>query len=409
MKILHINFSEKGGPGIGAERLSQGLRSKKINSELFYFSKFTKSKRTPYLQKIKSKIIWKIQILIKKILLKFIFNVGHKETMSFNLLSSLNLNKILEIKKPDIVHLHWIGNEMLSMKTISQIKKPLIWTMHDMWPFCGAEHFTNNNNFANGYKAQNKNLIRKKFNVNRFIWNLKYKFLKNKNIVILCPSEWIRKRAKKSIIFQKKKIFTFPNIINSNDWKILPKPYLKKKYLNNTKKKVLLFSATSSVNHRKGFNFLFDAIENYLDQDFYYLLVAGVKPNLFDSLNIEKKFLGEISSISEMNMIYNMTDIYILPSLIESFGQVFIEAGACGVPSVAFQNTAAEDVILHKSTGYLAKYKSSKDIANGINWCKKNLISKKIICNKIRKNTINKYSYQKKIPKMIKLYNEMIR
>lgn len=41
----------------------------------------------------------------------------------------------------DIVHLHWVGAETLSIEDIGRINKPVIWTLHDMWPFCGIEHY----------------------------------------------------------------------------------------------------------------------------------------------------------------------------------------------------------------------------------------------------------------------------
>jgi len=51
------------------------------------------------------------------------------------------LHKVLNASDADVIHLHWINNEMISIKEIAKIKKPLVWTLHDMWPLCGAEHF----------------------------------------------------------------------------------------------------------------------------------------------------------------------------------------------------------------------------------------------------------------------------
>ena len=40
----------------------------------------------------------------------------------------------------------------MSIREIGKIQKPLIWTFVDMWPVCGAEHYSSNNDFLNGYK-----------------------------------------------------------------------------------------------------------------------------------------------------------------------------------------------------------------------------------------------------------------
>ena len=46
----------------------------------------------------------------------------------------------LNASDADLLHLHWIQGEMLSIPDIGRITKPVLWTLHDMWAFCGAEH-----------------------------------------------------------------------------------------------------------------------------------------------------------------------------------------------------------------------------------------------------------------------------
>ena len=37
-----------------------------------------------------------------------------------------------------------------SINQISKIKSKIVWTMHDMWPFCGAEHYTSDERYKRG-------------------------------------------------------------------------------------------------------------------------------------------------------------------------------------------------------------------------------------------------------------------
>ena len=55
-----------------------------------------------------------------------------------------NTLKRIDILNPDIVNLHWINNEMISIEEICRISKPLVWTIVDMWPFSGSEHYNQN-------------------------------------------------------------------------------------------------------------------------------------------------------------------------------------------------------------------------------------------------------------------------
>ena len=403
MKILHITFSKSGGAGIGVKRLQESLKQRKIKNETFFFDEFLNSKF-----QISNKIIWYLHIFLKKILIRFFSFLKKKNSISLNIFSNFNLSKLIKNKNPDIVHLHWIGNEMISMKQISQINKPLVWTMHDMWPVLGCEHYTSNNRFIHGFSSYNRPDYERGLDLDKITWDRKFKYLKKKKINIICPSNWIKSKVKKSFIFRSKDKFLCPYMIDQSQWKILPKKKLFISKEGPKKKTIIFFSATSSVNYRKGFSYLVEVINRYLKKENYLLLVAGTKPKLFDDLLIEKKFLGNVNSQKLLNKIYCSSDILVVPSILETFGQVFTEAGICGRPSVAFDGTGASDIIEHKITGYLAKYKSSKDLANGILWCEKKIKTQKNFSTLIRKKIIKKFSYEKNISKMIKIYGKIL-
>ena len=79
--------------------------------------------------------------------------------------NSNELLKQIQSINPDLVHLHWINNEMISIEQIGKITKPIVWTLHDMWPYCGAEHYTNDRRFIDGYNKKNKPGYEKGFDI----------------------------------------------------------------------------------------------------------------------------------------------------------------------------------------------------------------------------------------------------
>ncbi len=398
MKILHINFSKEGGAAIGVKRFHEALKDRGIRSEIFYFSEYLKKNS---INSLNTLIKWKIQVYLKKIIFKFFTNINSKESHSLNYFSVLKIKDILSEKKPDILHLHWIGNEMISIKDISKIDIPLVWTFHDMWPFCGGEHFTENNRFRSSYNKLSRSKYESGIDINKLLWEKKFKLLSNKKINIVCPSNWIKKKLDRDKIFKRNIKIISPYIIDKNKWEVKIK-----KGKNDREKKIkIVFIATSSVNYRKGFPYLYKAIEKYLDKDKYELVCVGDKPKFFDSITIEKKYLGYISNYKQIKKIYSSSDILVMPSLMESFGQIYIEAGICGLPCVAFKNTAAEDIVKHKFNGYLAKFKSSKDLANGIEWCRSQFLSS-LEKKKIKKMTIKNFS-NTKINNLVKLYKKI--
>ena len=87
---------------------------------------------------------------------------------------------------------------MLSIKEISEIKKPIVWSFHDMWPFCGCEHYAYNLRYSEGYKDSNRSKNEFKFfDINRWRWEQKLKLF-HKPIQIISPSSWMTNCVKKS-------------------------------------------------------------------------------------------------------------------------------------------------------------------------------------------------------------------
>ena len=97
------------------------------------------------------------------------------------LLSILSSNwfKKINSSDADIIHLHWIQGEMISIDEISKIEKPVVWSFLDMWPFSGTEHYTYNNRFVDGYSFNNVSENEFKFfDINRWRWRRKLEVFK---------------------------------------------------------------------------------------------------------------------------------------------------------------------------------------------------------------------------------------
>jgi glycosyltransferase involved in cell wall biosynthesis len=99
---------------------------------------------------------------------------------------------------------------------------------------------------------------------------------------------------------------------------------------------------------------------------------------LFGNVKNESAFFGyipttyswfdTINNTHKLSQLYSAADIYAMPSLYETFGQTLIESMACGCVPVAFDNSGPAGTIDHLHNGYVARYKSVEDLANGIYW-----------------------------------------
>ena len=94
-------------------------------------------------------LLSQLKISISRFIKRKLVHTENKETFSFNFFNTKILNKINK-QDVDIVHLHWIGNEMISISQLKKIKKPIVWSFWDMWPICGAEHHSYDDRYING-------------------------------------------------------------------------------------------------------------------------------------------------------------------------------------------------------------------------------------------------------------------
>jgi len=86
------------------------------------------------------------------------------------------------------------------------------------------------------------------------------------------------------------------------------------------------------------------------------------------TLSLPSYSLGYVSDEKRIVNIYNSVDVFVLPSLEDNLPNTIMEAMACGVPSVGFKVGGIPEMIEHQKTGYVANYRDTADLAEGIHW-----------------------------------------
>jgi glycosyltransferase involved in cell wall biosynthesis len=361
MKILHISFSDsRGGASIAGYNIYNSQKLNGMKVKFLCFEKFTNDDDViEFNQNFFQKKIRNYKQSIDRRIIKFFLN-DKKNSYSTGFFGS-NLSKYINDFDCDIVNLHWINNSMMSIKDISQIKKKIVWTLHDMWPFCGAEHFSYSSHYMDGYSDLSE------FDINKFIWKKKKNFLSNK-INFISPSEWMHTCAKSSIILKNMNSKKIPYPINFDTWKINDQIIAKKKIgLNDNKEKVVIFgSERGSKIDRKNFTFLFKILKRISKKIRIRLLVFGENKNNYEIGNLAINYLGHIYNKEFLNYVYSSGDVLAMPSKLETFGLIGIESILSGTPCVAFSNTGLEEIIIHRANGYLSKYLDESDYENGL-------------------------------------------
>lgn len=369
MKIYHFSANNnKGGAARAASRIHSSLLKLGIDSMMFVDELDMSSERIFGSNRILDIFLSKARAKAANILLKSL-NTKNSGQHSLSIFPSRWL-KFINESDADIVHLHWVNREMLSISDIGKIKKPIVWTLHDMWSFSGAEHLCEDNRWEEGYLKNNRPSHEKGFDLNRWVFKRKLKHWKEP-INIVTPSTWLSECARSSYLMNTWPVSTIPNCLDTELWKPSDKQYARNLFGFPKDKKLILFgSYGSNATLNKGFDLLLKSLQALNNpEDNYELVVFGdTSKDQFSKLKIPVHFIGHIRNDERLVSLYNAADLMVIPSRQEAFGQVASEAQACGTPVVAFFTSGLKDIIEHGQTGYLAQPFNIDDLAAGIKW-----------------------------------------
>jgi glycosyltransferase involved in cell wall biosynthesis len=316
----------------------------------------------------------------------------------------------------DIINFHWICN-MLSVKDIARLRKPIVWTLHDMWAFCGGEHYVSDGNdarFRHGYLPENRPEGGTGPDLNRKTWGNKCRLWINQDFTIVCPSRWLADCALQSVLFANKSIHVVPNPLDLvNVWKPLDRNAARTVLGLPMDKKLVLFGAVGGVDDpRKGADLLFKAIGLAAEKlpGEMELMVYGQSQNgEVGAWPCPVHWLGDIRDDRVLVQAYSAADVMIVPSRQEAFGQAASEAQACGTPVVAFGIGGLSDIVTHCKTGWLAKAFDTANLAEGILWLLADDIRLTALSSAARKRAVARYSESVIARAYSELYDELMR
>jgi glycosyltransferase involved in cell wall biosynthesis len=129
----------------------------------------------------------------------------------------------------------------------------------------------------------------------------------------------------------------------------------------------LLFVGT--INQRKGVKYLLEALRLVRHQG-VELTICG---RVVDDLSLFKPFASQVHirpsvTFAELVEAYQQADLFVFPSVVEGFGQVLLEALACGLPILSTTHTAAPDLIEEGIQGFVVEPRRPDLLAQRIEW-----------------------------------------
>lgn len=378
MRVLIVNTSEKtGGAAVAANRLKDALNNNGFKAKMLVRDKLTDDITIATLGH-RWQTRW--NQLWERFCIFLHLHCSRHHLFEIDIANAgTDITHLREFKEADVIHLSWINQGMLSLNNIKKILrsgKPVVWTMHDLWPASSICHYAHGcYRYENG--CGNCPLLPGRGGRNDLsakVWKKKKSTYDYGNIWFVTCSQWLGRQAKRSGLLRGHHISSIPNPIDSHFFAPQNKEKMRLRLKLPTNKRLILFVSQRVTDQRKGMDYFVKAIAEMVQQNPALLENTGIAILGSHSEELEGKLalpfypLGYVSDQQQIRDVYNAADVFVLPSLEDNLPNTIMESMSCGVPCVGFKVGGIPEMIDHQQNGYVALGRDASDLAKGILW-----------------------------------------
>ncbi len=341
MKVFNVSSSDEVGGRWNGHDIIEPLKCLGIDAKIgSFWSKTSKSEKSIELfPGRKTRLLAEATMAIESL-------TGRQSTYQS---WSSTIFDLPEFQEADVVHLQVIHDHMMTVENMAKVfeVKPAVWTWHDLWPLTG--HCTLPLNCARWdlgcgscpsldsslpvyWDRTDKERSRKEFLFSKTPMN------------IHITTNWMSGQIEKKVSDWNARVFQFPFGIDTEVFR--PKPELDARAILGIDKDTFVVAARSTDDSRKGFKELVQAIAQVRKTGRKVLLLCIQKQGLVGkySKEVESIELPWTNDIDNLGTFYEAADLFAMPSSVESFGMMALEAMSSGVPVITVGNTAASEV-----------------------------------------------------------------
>lgn len=373
MRPLLISTSDLGhGAGIAAYRLHQGLNAAGVESRMLVSDKLSDDPAVVQVPPPPRSMAGRaVRRLLR--MCEYALNQAGPQNL-FSLAAPWTLRHPWT-DSAGVIHLHnihWHSRNFspLMLPYLSR-KKPLVWTIHDMWPLTG--HCYNPIDCERwlegcGRCPDLKSYIRLSVDTTAAMVRLKRSMVEKSRMVIVTPSRWMKGQVEESSIFYGKDVRCISNGVDTRVFRPLDRAVARDGLGIPQASTVILFVASRLHDPMKGYMYFLETLARLnLPKNNALVLTMGSGSLPLDSLaGFPMKSVGYVADESRMAKVYAAADVLVMPSLQDNLPNVVLECLACGTPVVCFDAGGLKDMVRHGENGYVARHKNTDDLAAGI-------------------------------------------
>ena len=352
MKIVHLNaFDVRGGAAITVSRLHRALRAAGIDSRLLVQFQagdvaYATGPRTKFAKALAlaGDALDPLPMLAYRDRPVAVFSCNWVPSGAARRAAAL---------KPDLIHLHWINAGMLPPRALRHFTVPIVWTLHDMWPFTGGCHQSND---CTGYRtacgACPVLASSRPWDLSRWLLTGKTRAWRGLPIVPVAPSKWLAERARCSSIFRGHEIAVVSHGVDRSVYRPWDRETARR-LIGLPDGQLVMFSAAKGLHTpQKGIDAvrrIMSRVRQQLPQVRLLVMGSEAAGGADDEMGIH--YLGHLQDDASRAMAFAAADALLSPSEGESFGNVVLESLACGTPVAAYATGAAPELLSEEVSG----------------------------------------------------------
>lgn len=366
IKVVHINTSGVGGAATACHRLHHLMLENGISSNVIHL--YTNHKPETGFYSLGYKALRRYtNHLLYKITQSDLKPEAYVFSETAPMASGIANHPL--VQEADVIYLHWVLGGFFSKSDFEELAKqgkPVFCFTHDMWWITGGCHSAFD---CNGYKEgctkcpMHKQLhyLTKK----QAEWKRQF-YINYPNIHLISPSDWLRRCADESSVIDKGRCEFIPNVVPDSIFKYRDKMSARVQLGIPQDQIVISFGTADNSNVVKGFVYLQEAL-NSISNGKILLCVYGsdYDDKLASKLKHPIKFLGRLNQ-EKVAIANAASDLFVSPTLSESFGLTLLENIKCGTPVISTNVTAVPEIVKDKISGYLVEPKNSIQIVKAI-------------------------------------------
>lgn len=321
--------------------------------------------------------------------------------------------KEVERLQPDIIHLHNIHGYYLHagllFDFLAQWGGPVVWTLHDCWPFTGHCAHYDAVGCSKWRDGCNRCPQRREYPASwvcdssaRNYDDKRRLFTSLRNLILVPVSDWLARQVSESFLGG----FPIETIGNGVDLSTFaPREGVSlRNSLGITSDEKMLLGVASVWSRRKGLDDLVGLAQMLPDR--FKMVLVGLNESQIRSLPSRITGVGAILSAEQLTQYYSAADVVMNLSREETFGLTTVEGMACGTPSIVYDATASPELITPE-TGAVVPCGDLQALSTAVESVTR--CGKSCFATPCRTRAEERYDSRKCYANYMKLYNRLLK